>query len=57
MGQGSRPVGPADSFLHAHRLEFDHPVSGEPMTFTAPLPRDLADVRRWALGGASRPSG
>ena len=44
-------------FLHAHRLEFDHPVSGEPMTFTAPLPRDLADVRRWALGGASRPSG
>ena len=44
-------------FLHAHRLEFDHPVSGEPMTFTAPLPRDLADVRRWALAGASRPSG
>ena len=30
-------------FLHAHRLAFTHPVSGEPMAFEAPLPRDLAD--------------
>ncbi len=29
-------------FLHAHRLAFMHPVSGEPMAFEAPLPRDLA---------------
>jgi len=27
--------------LHAWRLAFDHPVSGERVTFTAPLPADL----------------
>jgi len=36
--------------LHSQRLEFDHPVSGERMTFTAPLPDDfeaaLAYLRR-----------
>jgi 23S rRNA pseudouridine955/2504/2580 synthase len=30
-------------FLHAHRLAFTHPVSGEPLAFEAPLPRELAD--------------
>ena len=29
--------------LHAHRLEFVHPITGQPMTFTAPLPEDM----RW----------
>ena len=29
-------------FLHAHRLAFLHPVSGDPVAFEAPLPRDLA---------------
>ncbi len=29
-------------FLHAARLEFDHPISGAPMRFEAPLPPDLA---------------
>jgi 23S rRNA pseudouridine955/2504/2580 synthase len=29
-------------FLHAHRLAFLHPVSGEPVAFEAPLPHDLA---------------
>lgn len=28
--------------LHAHRLTLVHPTTGEPMTFTAPLPADLA---------------
>jgi 23S rRNA pseudouridine1911/1915/1917 synthase len=28
-------------FLHAWKLAFPHPVSGEPMEFTAPLPEDL----------------
>ena len=28
-------------FLHAHRLAFAHPSSGEPMQFTSPLPPDL----------------
>jgi 23S rRNA pseudouridine1911/1915/1917 synthase len=30
--------------LHASQLEFDHPVSGERMTFAAPLPPDLQTV-------------
>jgi 23S rRNA pseudouridine1911/1915/1917 synthase len=29
-------------FLHAHRLAFDHPVSGERMSFSSDLPGDLA---------------
>ena len=30
-------------FLHAERLGFDHPRTGERMLFTAPLPGDLAE--------------
>jgi 23S rRNA pseudouridine1911/1915/1917 synthase len=29
-------------FLHAHRLAFDHPRSGERLSFASPLPEDLA---------------
>jgi 23S rRNA pseudouridine1911/1915/1917 synthase len=32
--------------LHAYRLSFAHPVDGRPLTFEAPLPRDLADLLR-----------
>ncbi len=32
--------------LHASRLELEHPVSGERLTFHAPLPADLQSVRR-----------
>ena len=28
-------------FLHAEQLRFAHPVSGEPLSFSAPLPEDL----------------
>ncbi len=28
-------------FLHAHRLAFNHPVSGAALSFTSPLPADL----------------
>ncbi len=35
-------------FLHAHRLAFDHPQSGERLTFSSELPADLAA----ALGAA-----
>jgi 23S rRNA pseudouridine1911/1915/1917 synthase len=35
-------------FLHAARLSFEHPVTGETMTFRADLPEDLAEVVRWA---------
>ena len=31
-------------FLHAHTLKFEHPITGENMEFSAPLPRDLQDV-------------
>lgn len=30
--------------LHAHRMEFVHPVSGEIMSFTAPLPEDMSHL-------------
>ena len=44
---GDRPALPmARPFLHAERLAFVHPVSGEELTFTSPLPADLEDVRR-----------
>ncbi len=31
-------------FLHAHRLELDHPTTGERLTFEDPLPPELASV-------------
>ena len=30
--------------LHSHRLSFPHPMTGEPMEFTAPLPEDMKRV-------------
>jgi 23S rRNA pseudouridine1911/1915/1917 synthase len=33
-------------FLHAHRLVFTHPATGEEMVFEAPLPAELDDVLR-----------
>jgi 23S rRNA pseudouridine1911/1915/1917 synthase len=37
--------------LHAHRLAFSHPITGEPMEFVAPLAADmgraLAALKRW----------
>jgi 23S rRNA pseudouridine1911/1915/1917 synthase len=38
-------------FLHAHRLAFTHPLSGERMRFTSPLPADLAEALGLARGG------
>ncbi len=32
--------------LHSHRLELCHPVTGERMTFTAPLPQDIEMLLR-----------
>jgi 23S rRNA pseudouridine1911/1915/1917 synthase len=32
--------------LHAARIRFDHPGSGQPVSFEAPLPEDLAAFRR-----------
>ena len=41
-GRGRRPAGLARQFLHAAHLELAHPLSGEPLSFDAPLPDDLA---------------
>ena len=27
--------------LHSYRLAFRHPVTGEPLEFTAPMPKDM----------------
>jgi 23S rRNA pseudouridine1911/1915/1917 synthase len=35
-------------FLHAARLGFEHPVTGESMQFRSPLPDDLEAIVRWA---------
>ena len=32
--------------LHAARIRFDHPGTGEPVSFEAPLPPDLEAFRR-----------
>ena len=39
-------------FLHAARLSFTHPVSGERLTFTSPLPEPLAGALEWARSTA-----
>lgn len=36
-----RPLGLTRQFLHAYRLEFDHPATGEKMSFCIDLPVDL----------------
>jgi 23S rRNA pseudouridine1911/1915/1917 synthase len=40
--RGERKYGLNRQFLHAHRLSFTHPVSGESMSFRSELPADLA---------------
>jgi 23S rRNA pseudouridine1911/1915/1917 synthase len=39
---GAEKYGLSRQFLHAHRLAFAHPVSGEAMSFRSELPADLA---------------
>jgi 23S rRNA pseudouridine1911/1915/1917 synthase len=41
-----RPIQFERQALHAYRLGFDHPVSGEALRFEAPIPADLADLTR-----------
>jgi 23S rRNA pseudouridine1911/1915/1917 synthase len=42
-GAGRTTLGLNRPFLHAAELSFDHPETGERLTFTSPLPPDLAD--------------
>ncbi|MBI2187924.1 MAG: RluA family pseudouridine synthase [Acidobacteria bacterium] len=57
-----RTIDCARQALHAHRLSFRHPVDGRPLTFEAPLPRDLEDLltrlraRPSATGARGAPS-
>jgi 23S rRNA pseudouridine1911/1915/1917 synthase len=45
---GERKYGLERQFLHAHRLSFVHPASGEPLAFASELPDDLASALRAA---------
>jgi 23S rRNA pseudouridine1911/1915/1917 synthase len=36
-----RPITGRRLWLHAERLAFEHPLSGEPLEFSAPIPWDL----------------
>jgi 23S rRNA pseudouridine1911/1915/1917 synthase len=43
--RGDRPsLRPGRPFLHAHRLELDHPTTGQHLTFEDPLPPELEAV-------------
>ena len=43
-------LGLARQFLHAHRLAFQHPLTGERLELESPLPRDLAEALDRARG-------
>ena len=43
-GKARRELGLSRQFLHAFRLRFTHPVSGEPLDFHSELPDDLKQV-------------
>jgi 23S rRNA pseudouridine1911/1915/1917 synthase len=45
---GESKYGLERQFLHAHRLAFSHPLSGERMAFASELPEDLAAALRAA---------
>ncbi len=47
---GAMRYGLQRQFLHAHRLAFDHPVSGQRMSFESGLPEDLARALEAARG-------
>jgi len=38
------PLGVGRQFLHSHRLVFAHPISGEEVSVSSPLPEDLAGI-------------
>lgn len=54
-GRGRPDHGLGRQFLHAYRLEFAHPLTGEPLRFESPLPADLQaalDDARARAGGS-----
>ncbi len=53
-GRASRRIG--RTALHAWRITFDHPLTGERVTFTAPLPDDMR-IALAGLGLSGEPEG
>jgi 23S rRNA pseudouridine1911/1915/1917 synthase len=49
-GQDARSIGLVRPFLHAWRMAFDHPITGERIDLEEPLPVDLADALRRLRG-------
>jgi 23S rRNA pseudouridine1911/1915/1917 synthase len=47
---GEQKYGLERQFLHAHRLVFDHPASGERLSFSSGLPGDLTQALEIARG-------
>lgn len=47
---GELKYGLRRQFLHAHRLAFEHPASGERLSFSSPLPDDLVRALEGARG-------
>ena len=45
IGDGRYGGGGGNLALFAHSLEFRHPVTGEEMSFTAPLPEDMEKLK------------
>jgi 23S rRNA pseudouridine1911/1915/1917 synthase len=41
-------------FLHAHRLAFEHPLSGDRLSFESPLPEDLSAALELARAAQAR---
>jgi 23S rRNA pseudouridine1911/1915/1917 synthase len=48
-------LGLGRQFLHSHRLAFSHPVTGQALSFEAPLPADLAETLVRLRAGAGSP--
>ena len=51
---GAPALGLTRQALHAAKLSFVHPMTGEPMVFLAPLPPDLAEA--WTRAGFPEPT-
>jgi 23S rRNA pseudouridine1911/1915/1917 synthase len=49
--RGPKVAGLGRPFLHAYKLAFDHPVTGERLAFSSELPGDLEVATREARGG------
>jgi 23S rRNA pseudouridine1911/1915/1917 synthase len=45
-GGDARALGLGRPFLHARRIRFDHPITGEPIEVEEPLPNDLENALR-----------